>query len=677
MSSTPPDDRSDAQPPSLFHQHCESRRLARRGPPSSPSSSSDEVDRHVRFTSSLNDPAEASVSDPPTPVLPENFSMVLPPALPPLSLGAAHNYPPPPLLLVRAHNYPPPPPLLGLQRANSVSYASQPNETAQSKFELARSAVETHLHNTRGSRTVIFQFDTATRILEGTTEELCAELDATMPSGGTHFSSVFSAMKKKYLELSEADRAKCCFLLFTDGEDTSGNPFDPIMIEGLTFHQILGIGSIDHQFLTSLARGQPDICHFVDTEEAVFAELNGGLHELAHTQMQNATISLWCPNNGNVKTLEGVTRSYHSDEEKAAIIAMMGDVAPSAAIHFQEHNNTIIVHPTFPPRAAANQDIIYFIAMDTSGSMADRASNAPVARISAPEIDEAKPWVKLTIQVANVTSDTNLLLGGNVTEAYVKYTDPSTQTIHCEAIGVQNLFNSDVMATSRHIMLLSEAMSKDMKKTEVQELYRGHLDLKAQLESAPQWLSAMGNMIHANLRNRYRSTLTRGQQFFEGSAATPSLQLLLRASSSCSASQSVACQSVAQPIDDMEALSLCKLCFENKIDTLFSECHHAGVCRKCFTENIDITHTQKCPFCREPVANPVKVNITGSGIMCTTSDCNATAKYIGLQCGHVLHCKKCKDKNKVTDEMEFSRVPCTQCKADGSVSVNYIKANFP
>jgi hypothetical protein len=211
-----------------------------------------------------------------------------------------------------------------------------------------------------------------------------------------------------------------------------------------------------------------------------------------------------------------------------------------------------------------------------------------------------------------------------------------------------------------------------MKKKQVQELYRNHLYLPQLLESedVPHWMQAQGKVVWKNLKQRFLSTLSHGEQFFH---QTPiAYDLMLRAVSSNASTQSATPFAAGSPVSlnsyvvPEEEIHKCKLCFDKTINVLFPDCRHAGLCKDCYTTYLDTMGKHDCPFCRKDVTawSSIEVSQKKNGY-CQEEGCYQHCDYVGHAtnsdgkevCGHLLYCKGCKSKNKTEEG-----IVCKECQ---------------
>jgi hypothetical protein len=213
----------------------------------------------------------------------------------------------------------------------------------------------------------------------------------------------------------------------------------------------------------------------------------------------------------------------------------------------------------------------------------------------------------------------------------------------------------------RQIINMTSMLGKKLNKKEIQTLYRSHLTFLNDLESVPLWMKAQGKALWSNLKMRYKSTLTRGEQLFH---QTPmALGQLMRATSSSASQSTPAASSVKLNHTEYDGAT-CKLCFDHTIDVLFPACRHAGVCKGCYTTYLNENGKQECPFCRKDVLEWSEINVIDDDAHCKTLGCSSLSAYIGHRlennkeaCGHLLYCKPC--KTKCSDE---SGSFCSECK---------------
>jgi hypothetical protein len=181
------------------------------------------------------------------------------------------------------------------------------------------------------------------------------------------------------------------------------------------------------------------------------------------------------------------------------------------------------------------------------------------------------------------------------------------------------------------------------------------------------WLIQQCKSLWGQIESRYRSTLTKGEQFVEFAEVTPSA-LCRAVSATISATKSASSSMSARQVTD--STGLCKICYCNPVNMVFTNCKHAGTCTNCVITHIDLngsfTNDYECPFCKIKVSSYVQLNTVQP-----YCECGKLVSYYG-DCRHPLGCYCCMKhiKNPVTNEEKFK---CQHCSTETGVD-KYVKA---
>jgi hypothetical protein len=572
---------------------------------------------------------------------------------------------------------------LSLHPSAAMSYEEK------SRMDLLRPAIRSFLINVRNNnplhRVRLFFFNDKTQIVEGTTEELQERMDQVYPDNGTNMILCLQQMKQLYLSLSEQDQGRVICALLTDGmhnttvKDESENE---VTMEDVTsdsfynnmFQSIIGIGhkdTVDYDVLTNLSGGRPDVFHLVSEEEEVFHAMNGTFFELLTSRYTDATISVWCINNDSVRTMGNVTRTYHTEkefQERQQQQIETEQIETCSFMRLLHLNGTFLVG--YDPIGSTQLEATvsgdpreFWFAVDTSGSMRSSVPSGQQKSFETVQVQpsDTHPYVELRMSVSTLSQNTNILGGGEVVAATITY--KNKKSVMTEALMCQKAYEpNSVMRMGNIIVSLSSILSSQLTKEQVHDLYMEylHLPFLLDIESIPDWMKAQGKVVWKNVKERYKSTLTVGEQFF---FQTPiELGLMMRATSSDMSTQ--AATPFASSPEDVgyqsasNETSLCKLCYEQTISVLFPNCGHAGVCKTCYSTYLTTTGKHICPFCREDVSTWSEIRMNEKGC-CQSDGCYQSCDYIGTKkdgkkkdsndgesCGHLLYCKSCISKNK-------------------------------
>jgi hypothetical protein len=587
----------------------------------------------------------------------------------------------------------------------------------KSRMELVQSAIRAFLINVslqnnknnknKNHQVRLFLFNHQTEIVQGTLNQLQERMDRIHPDHGTDMILCFQQMKASYDLLTPEEQERVVCGILTDGMHNTNADATVHMDDVLKdtfynklFRSIIGIGNrdtVDFDVLTKLAGGRPDVFQLVSEESEVFHVMNGTFFDMLTARVTDASFSILCRNNETLVHMANVKKTYYTEEEYQAQKQKLLVLTECNFMKLNHYNDTFVldyVEPEPERKHVAPQEVVsdekeelnsvndnvryFWLGIDVSGSMDTTVMGIdPLQQVVSEtvirQVSETHPYVEVTMPVSSVSEHTHLIGCGTVLDSWVSYIHPKTKVLMNESISTHETLDSNpIMEFVKTVVTLSDKLSKVMKKKKVQELYRTHLYLPQLLDSGevPSWLQAQGKIVWKNLKQRFMSTLSRGEQFFH---QTPiAYDMMLRAVSSNASTQSatpfaggspVSMEDTTVPTDE---INKCKLCFEKTIDVLFPTCRHAGLCKECYTSHLDSTGKHICPFCRKEVNgwSTIDVNNTKNGY-CQEEGCYQYCDYVGHAtnaegmeiCGHLLYCKACKKKNKTKEG-----VMCHQCK---------------
>lgn len=552
---------------------------------------------------------------------------------------------------------------MSLSRQFTPSSRSYQESTGNSRIELMRPALSNFLINVKQHhpdhvvRLVLFNHTTT--IIDGSIDALQDYLPSIVASGGTDMVECFNTLKKEYDLLPNERRDRLLCALLTDGAHTGSIPMDDYkkdaFFQGL-FRSIIGIGTadtVDHDLLSTLANQRPDVYHLVSEEQEVSDTMNGSYFELLTARYTDVKITMWCENDASISVPASVRRVYYTKE---TFDDRMKPDKPCSFLSVKHQDSTFFIESMEPESSTSVPDPIhqpreFWLVIDTSGSMGDIVHPPEQVVFETADQDDSKPYVSLTYEISSVGSHTHMMGGGHIKDVTVTYTNPTTKTIYHERVtcGSFQASETPLYQVGTKMVHLTHLLGKRLTKYEIQQAYRNHLDFLHQLESMPLWMQAQGKTLWHNLKMRYKSTLSVGEQFFH---QTPmALGMLMRATSSSAASQSATPHHSVQPLDAEQDMEKCKLCYEKAIDVVFPECRHTGVCTSCYTTYLNQTGKRDCPFCRTEITTWSVVRLEESGTICKY--CTKQGCYVGhLEykngsecCGHMLYCNSCKAKH--------------------------------
>jgi len=572
--------------------------------------------------------------------------------------------------------------------SDSLPLMNESYHKPTSRMSLVQSALRAFLinvgHHHSEHRVRLFLFNHVTEMVQGTLDELQSRMDHIIADNGTNMILCLQHMKKAYDACSLHDQERIICGILTDGMHNTSHEKDLTIDQVVSdsfyntfFRSIIGIGhrdTVDYALLTKLTGGRKDVFQLVAEERDVFHAMNGTFFDLLTSHVTDATFSIWCHHDDQLVNMANVQTIYHTEDEYQAVHDPM--VPGNTFMRLVHHDGTYVLEYTEPPKEdIAHHSVTpreFWLAIDVSGSMESAVMGSKPEPTTMNQIVppvSTHPYVEVRMAVSSVNEHTHLLGRGSVVASYVTYTHPRTKTVTTESIVCLELHDTTpIMELVTTLVNVSNRLGQVMTKKHVQEVYHSHLYLSkcSTEESIPPWLQAQVKVVWNNLKQRYRSTLTYGEQFFH---QTPvAYDTMLRATSSEASTQS-ATPFFSNSMTDipMDEINKCKLCYENTITVLFPECRHAGLCKECYTMYRTTTGKQDCPFCRVSVTSWSLVSDSHlKNGYCQELGCYHHCDYIGHAineigaelCGHLLYCKGCTVINKKKEE----GLVCQECQ---------------
>ena len=526
---------------------------------------------------------------------------------------------------------------------------------SHTRIELVQSAVRVFLMNVKhhpDHRVRFFFFNHKTEMVQGSFDELQSRMDRIEPDQDTNMILCLQQMKSQYDLLSEEEQKRVVCGILTDGMHNADSDLkiDTLLEDSFytnLFRSIIGIGSrdsVDYDILTKLTGGRQDVFHLVSEETEVFHAMNGTFFDMLISSITNATFSIWCKNDDQLLHMAHVKKVYHTEYQTIQVL-------PECPFMKMKYDKTTYLIEYQPEQKESISPLDFWLSIDVSGSMECPIYQSRVEILE--EFDSVSPYIEIQMNVSSVNEYTHLIGCGNVLYSTITFThNGQLQTM---LIPCQEPESTHTMNFCKNLLFVSNELGKVLDKKQVGQLYKDHLYLFPIVESnlLPPWLKTHGKLVCKKLKQRYVSSLTRGEQFFE---QTPiSYESMLRAISSEASSQSAFSNQV-----NMDREMTCKLCYDQQINILFPDCLHAGLCKDCY---ITYRNTGKndCPFCRTLVSRWTVIHIKNG--FCQEPNCYEYCSYMGHSnekglesCGHLLYCKTCIHKNKVD-----SSVFCKEC----------------
>lgn len=535
-------------------------------------------------------------------------------------------------------------------------------EYPSTKIKLVKKALTTFMKNAQfhnpAHKIVLFQFNQDTTVHEFTMDEagvasMSVFLHQLIPNGGTNIITVCRRMKEYYDSSPHPERLVATFM--SDGHHNAKEQSLQTFLEEdrqttVFFHSFFrhigGIGttqSVDPMAMNHFQGGRHGVYDLVSTEQDVLDTFTGRYFDILTACLRDATLTVWCHNDGAAIPLDETVTTYHTQDDFDRV--QIDSLSESEVMAMEQSHGVYVLRST---RTIATKDATpheFLFAVDTSGSMSETVVPEEPARQETEEYDRTKPYVCHTIRLANITPDTEIPGGGHVVATTLTATDVHTKLVHTTRLPIHTTLADDTMAMYYVVLRLAHVLSKPMRKQDLHTLYKSHLEVPFRLTTMPSNLRTMGETVWHTLKTQYRSTLTRGDLFFN---QTPVPLHVLRAMSSNASAETPSCgmehREIIQEGDQDD--TLCRLCFERQKTVLVPTCRQIGACQPCFIEWINASVTPTCPFCRCDVTGWIPLDLT-NGSLCR-GGCGQSGQYV-CEKGHMLYCKTCIQTRK-TDE---------------------------
>lgn len=532
---------------------------------------------------------------------------------------------------------------------------SQNYTPKRSKLDLSKSAIldilivaQTQFPNCTFS---VISWNSSTKILNGNFIEMQKHVSELYADGGTDFEKMFNCIKT--FGKGPLDK----FILLTDGHDSNGIEKIEELKKDITLTQlfdgIIGVGSetdVDHVFLNHLSLNNPSV-YTLTSDEKEISEL---VHSLCFSALntifaENITLRILCKKTDlYIPNGENMSITYKNTCE-------IKDLPESSLFTFQTSDNGIVlISPTEQKKSSEHRQHIVF-ALDTSGSMADETQKNSSKENSKEDTESTEyNFVECVIRMKMMSPEYKMLFYANAIDVNVEYTYQGV--LHHERIKkeVAPVSDEKIFYLAHRMLYISKKLSKKQTKEELKSLYMDHLNMENEMKNEmendkiPGWLIHQVKKVLESLRNRYLSTLTKGERFFEDSASSPSLLALCR-TASAGASQVYESSYVDTDIEKYK--TKCKICFVNEADMVMLPCKHIGTCKECIKTLINTKSICNCPFCRQEISDYISLK---SVMLCS---CKNVATHIGT-CGHSLFCKQ----KKCRDDFSSNFSTCITCQ---------------
>jgi hypothetical protein len=479
-------------------------------------------------------------------------------------------------------------------------------------------------------------------------------------SGGTNMIKVCHELKSYYDASSNKDNIIVSFM--SDGHHYMKDMPIEHLTQGDTelsrftqhiFSHVGAIGTtrtVDERAMTHFTNGRHGVLDYVNDEQSVSDTFSARYFEILSSQECDATVQIICHNNEDVIPIDEVTTTYLSHDE---FLNMNVDTFPeSSSMAFEQGSGvyvvrSIIEHSELLKSSTPKE---YVFALDYSGSMDETViADEPVYKESSIP-DRTKPYVCHTGTFAHITPFTEIPGGGHVVAVIVTSTNTKTHEVTTTRLPITTTLSDTIMDMYSTMLNLFRTVSHPITEKELHVLYKSNLDIPTRLKNMPSNLRTMGEVIWTSIRNRYRSTLSKGELFFD---QTPMALNIMTAMSSNASAESPSAGHDHRQVIQVEDDRLCNLCFERPKEVLVPNCGQIGSCKACFIKWINESVKPLCPFCKCDVTGWTPLDVS-EGILCRDG-CGKKGNFI-CENRHMLYCDTCIKKHESS-----KGVVCPQC----------------
>lgn len=493
------------------------------------------------------------------------------------------------------------------------------------------------------SRITLIKFSNITDII---TDNILEEINNLQSRGGTDFIQMIDKFKK---ELDKIDSEYQPFLfILTDGQHNVGGNIEELLgddtING-KFNMCLGIGSedeIESRLLKKLSGFRDDTYYVSSDQDEIYDIINGACLEGLYSKINNVKFTLVFKNEDIIITGEK-TREYLDKEELNEYLKDINIVSEKIICENLDSNNYLL-KPLDVNTKISEKKMHFFICVDISGSMSETIHKKEKYYKKHQKIEKQdKEFVKIEIEeISNYTDNTNIIFNGKLVSVIVEYkfNDNIVKELIEVKLDSEYTFNKKIneyITILDELNKINELSDQSEIKDRIQKLHNDNLNFVLNIDDLDIWFVQQAKTLWEQVIIRFKRTLSRGEQFINFDHITPA----------------TLCRVVTATTDNTypeltryrtNNTQLCKICYTNPIEVVFTNCRHAGVCLNCIKEHIDLNGNKlngyECPFCKSRVDSFVK--LTTDKPIC---DCGNTVSYYG-KCTHPIACKNCIKKSE-------------------------------
>jgi len=557
---------------------------------------------------------------------------------------------------------------------------------------------------------ILYPFDDDISTITGTPLELQEKINLWKPRGGTDFIKMAKLAKEIREKTKTDEEFRHVLIKLSDGFHNTGGKIETILTDN-SFESIFDFAccigtesTVDRTSAKFLAKDDQVSNETEETENMIIGSCFEGL--ISSNNMSDITFEFIFENNSEVCLLGEEGREEMDEKDLTDYLNSvdrtsdnLSKVTGSVTCTELSNNHFTLCSTKHTIDSTEFKDMkvkIHFFS-DISFSMNEnvgsntyniiRSNLLPISEEESESTEDIlmKPYIKVTIKFSSFNQNLAVIMRGNLKCATVRYLDKNTE--HFEVV---KGFNSDITKTDdesymtesnpiieKYMELITglkeidnipkHRSNFDLIKESIKTLHHDNIGFMTEIDDKIRednhielQIVNQCKAIWRRIVNRYKATLSKGEQWIEsGRNLNPSVMCR---EVSCQLSSEISRSS--GPLFSGPSCSttngLCKYCYENPVNMIFTDCKHAVACTACVTTDININNITiyRCPICRTPTSSFIEIEEVLPPLC---QECNKTVSYYGV-CKHPISCRKCAKTKK-------NKLHCNLCDKD----VLYIK----
>jgi hypothetical protein len=616
------------------------------------------------------------------------------------------------------------------------------NKSFISKINLVKNSLDSFLSTIQNiaplCNITLITYNSDTEIFNGTITEIKTIINNLDTIGATNFIKMTNVVKQILLNINIE---KYAFIL-TDGYHNEGGSIDTLLndesINGI-FNITLGIGnnySVETDLLNHLS-GNIEYANLITSKIIEIKNFIIGtcFEGILNLGMQKVEFEAIFESDQQIIVCDEKNREYFTDNELAIYLLKLNKdqtdkpIFNNIAKCYEIYNSYYIIAPNSNIKSNLeskylDKQIHFVIAIDNSKSMSENIeiisnnqnSNQILKRkyindnisdvisdtiqdiLSDTLLDTYKHLTKISFkEMVNFTEISNFIFKGNLKYLIIKYNDIN-KIQKIELIPITYYIDNSVKKSvekSNTVQIIIEYIEiinklelinqipkiinnfKEIKE-KIKQLHQLHITFITNIEdkNIDEWLISQCRVLWEQVVIRYRATLNRGDEFIEFANVSPNI--LCRSISANISSSYSSNSSDTNIISDTN--NLCKICYNNPVNMVFTDCRHAGTCTNCIITYINMhnntINNYNCPFCKIKVNSyilleEIKPICEIQSIKSTINlPCGSLVKYYG-NCAHPISCNKC--IKHLSHPTIINKYKCIHCTNKSTIEDIYVE----